>query len=291
VPSRSRYQPDGVADYSHRFHAGNVGDVWKHCALVEILRRSARGAGRVVYLDTHAGEGRYACGPTGEWTEGIGRLWNRDAGPDDAVSRYLALCRRLGAGSDRPERYPGSPVFARAVLGPMAEIALWESDPVASAAVRLALGDDASARIDGGDGLAALGDAIAAAEQRANAVVVLVDPPYTQKADWIAIPDALARALAASTRACVMLWYPVKSLTRPNAMIARLAAAGVAATIAELVTTPLDQQRRRLNGSGVLVVRPPAGTMEAIAAAAPVIGAACATQRGWWSFRMQTWPG
>jgi hypothetical protein len=81
----------------------------------------------------------------------------------------------------------------------------------------------------------------------------------------------------------------VKSLTRPNAMLARLADAGVPGTIAELVTTPLEQQRSRLNGSGVLLVRPPDGAVEAIAAAAPVVGAACATQAGRWSFRSQAW--
>jgi 23S rRNA A2030 N6-methylase RlmJ len=86
-----------------------------------------------------------------------------------------------------------------------------------------------------------------------------------------------------------VLWYPVKSLTRPNAMLARLADAGVPGTIAELVTTPLDQQRNRLNGSGVLLVRPPAGAVETIAAAAPIVGAACATQSGRWSFRSQAW--
>ena len=37
----SRYRPDAVPDYSHRFHAGNVGDVWKHCALVEVVRQVA----------------------------------------------------------------------------------------------------------------------------------------------------------------------------------------------------------------------------------------------------------
>ena len=73
-----------------------------------------------------------------------------------------------------------------------------------------------------------------------------------------------------------------------NALIARLAAAGVPATIAELVTTPLDQQTPPANGSGVssFVRRGCAGDDPA---AAPVVGAACATQRGW-SFRMQTWP-
>jgi 23S rRNA A2030 N6-methylase RlmJ len=88
-----------------------------------------------------------------------------------------------------------------------------------------------------------------------------------------------------SARATFLLWYPVKSLTRPNAMIARLRAAGVAVTVAELITTPLSHQRQRLNGSGVLLVRPPAGVLEALAAAAPVVGARAATH-GSWSFRM-----
>src|SRR5689334_6150867 len=94
----SRYRPESAPDYSHRFHAGNVGDVWKHCALIEVLRRAASGHGRVAYVESHAGEGGYALGPTGEWTEGIGRLWRRD-GDADAVGRYLGLVHRLGAGS------------------------------------------------------------------------------------------------------------------------------------------------------------------------------------------------
>jgi 23S rRNA (adenine2030-N6)-methyltransferase len=136
------------------------------------------------------------------------------------------------------------------------------------------------------DGLVGLADAARAAERRAAAVVVLIDPPYTQKGDWIAVPDALAGAAAATDRTCFMLWYPVKSLTRPNAMIARLATAGVAATVVEALTTPLDQQRRRLNGSGVLLVRPPAGTLEALAAAAVAIATICATRPGRWSTRI-----
>ena len=148
---------------------------------------------------------------------------------------------------------------------------------------------DAHTRIEETDGLAALADAVVAAETAGDDVVALIDPPWTQKADWTVVPDALARAVDASSRACFVLWYPVKSLTRPNAMFARLAAAGVPATIAELITTPLEHQRQRLNGSGVLLVRPPAGAVAAIAAAAPVIGERCATRAGAWSFRMQTW--
>jgi 23S rRNA (adenine2030-N6)-methyltransferase len=179
-------------------------------------------------------------------------------------------------------------MIARAVLGADAAMMLWERDAATCATLRLMVGGDARVTVACDDGLAAIADAAAAAEREAD-VVVLIDPPYTQKADWIAVPDALAGAVARTQRACFVLWYPVKSLTRPNAMLARLADAGVPGTIAELVTTPLDQQRNRLNGSGVLVVRPPAGAIETIAATAPIVGAVCATQSGRWSFRSQAW--
>jgi 23S rRNA (adenine2030-N6)-methyltransferase len=286
LTSRSRYRPDSAPDYGHRFHAGNVGDVWKHAALVEVLRRVA---GRsVAYLDTHAGEGAYALAATGEWTEGIGRLWNA-APADGALSRYLELCRRLGRGAVRPEEYPGSPVLARAVLGDGARLVLWERDRAAHAALERRLAGDACVRTVCDDGLATLASAVFAAADLAETVVVLIDPPWTQKSDWTDVPDALAQAASASPRASFLLWYPVKSLTRPNAMTARLERAGVSATIAELVTTPLEQQRHRLNGSGVLLVRPPAGAVEAIAAAAPAIGARCATRAGTWSLRVRAW--
>ena len=294
--SPSRYRPQDPSDYSHRFHAGNVGDVWKHCILVEVLRRVATGGGAVTYVESHAGEGAYALGPTGEWTEGIGRLWVEGVGADGArdgegtaVAGYVARCRALGAGTTRPERYPGSPVLARAVLGSPAALALGERDPIACERRIESSGSDATTRVTCGDGLAALPDAVSAAEAPGHTVVALIDPPFTQKPDWTVIPDALIAAATASRHATILLWYPVKSLTRPNAMIARFKAAGVSATIAELITTPLEHQRQRLNGSGVVLVRPPAGTLAAIADAAPMLGAHCATRAGVWSLRLSSW--
>jgi 23S rRNA (adenine2030-N6)-methyltransferase len=169
---------------------------------------------------------------------------------------------------------------------------LWERDEPAADRLARHLGDDPRARLTRGDGLARLAEELTAAAAESDATVTLVDPPWSQKSDWTAVPDALARAAAGPSRGTIVLWYPVKSLTRPNAMIARLAAAGVAGTIAELITTPLGTRRHRLNGSGVLLTNPPAGAIEALAAAAPRIAAACATQPGTWSFRLSAWaPG
>ncbi len=285
----SRYTVDGLPDYSHRFHAGNVGDVWKHCALVELLRFLAATPGRPGYLESHAGEGHYPLGPTGEWTEGIGRLWNlmpeRDG--DEAVGRYVELCRCLGRGGARPAAYPGSPAFAAQLLGPEATLRLWERDPAARARLAGVLGNDPRVRLESGDGLVGLAEAVVDAETRADAVLVLVDPPYGAKADWLDVPDAFAAAALASVGACLALWYPVKSLTRPNAMLDRLAQRGVAGVAIEVLTTPLDQRRNRLNGSGLVLVRAPDGVIRTLAASAAGLGVLCATRPGTWSVRMR----
>jgi len=287
----SRYRPDEASDYSHRFHAGNVGDVWKHCILIEVLRGASAAGGATTYVESHAGEGSYPLAPTGEWTEGIGRLWADPPtlGADDAVARYVRACGELGTGTSRPGRYPGSPLLSRAMLPPHASLVLCERDPGACERLATALGAPSAVRIRCEDGLAALPDAVRDAEATAATVVALVDPPFTQKPDWIAVPAAVIAAARASARATILLWYPVKRLTRPNAMIARFKEAGIAATVAELVTTPLEHQRQRLNGSGVILVRPPDGTLAAIAAAAPMLGARCATRPGVWSLRLASW--
>jgi 23S rRNA A2030 N6-methylase RlmJ len=175
------------------------------------------------------------------------------------------------------------------VLPADAELVLWERDPAAFARLEAMVAGDRRARPVLGDGLRALPDALPAAEERADAVVALVDPSWAQRSDWTDVPDAIAAAIRASRHACVVLWYPVKSLGRPNAMIARLAAAGVAGVVAELVTTPLEHRRHRLNGSGLLLVRAPEDAIRTIAGAAPVLGARCATRPGEWSLRLRAW--
>ncbi len=288
-PPTSRYRPDAPGDYSHRFHAGNVGDVWKHCVLVEVLRAAARGDRPVAYVDTHAGEGRYPLGPTGEWTEGIGRLQDAPVGLEGAAGRYVALHRRLSPESARPRTYPGSPLLALAALGREDTLALFERDVATHARLAAAVAGDPRVSLSCGDGLAALPDALERLAARGARCVALIDPPYSQKSDWVTVPDALVAAARRAPDAAFVLWYPVKSLTRPNAMLARVRDAGIAGALAELVTTPLEHQRHRLNGSGVVLVRPPAGVLASIAAALPVLGARCTTHGAAWSSRLVGW--
>lgn len=46
-------------NYRHQYHAGNFADVLKHVLLLPLLRGMQRKEKGFLYLDTHAGRGRY----------------------------------------------------------------------------------------------------------------------------------------------------------------------------------------------------------------------------------------
>jgi 23S rRNA (adenine2030-N6)-methyltransferase len=280
-------EPMSSIDYSHHYHAGNVGDVWKHCLLVACLDALPRPS-TVCYVETHAGGGLYHLGPTGEWTEGVGKLASEGQGLPRAVARYLEVLRGRGF-CDAPAGrvYPGSPVIALSLLGERDRALLFELQRPTCDALREHVGVDRRAVVEEGDGLAALRRCLADGEPVER--FVMIDPPYVAKSEWTVVPDALVEAWRARPDARFMLWYPIKSFTRPDAMLRRLRSSGMPATALDLVTTPLDLRRNRLNGSGVLLVNAPPGVLAAAAAAAPIVGAACATHEGRWLSRGTAW--
>lgn len=274
-----------IDDYSHRFHAGNVGDVFKHTALLQLLRSCTRNNESVHYIESHAGEGGYALETTGEWTEGVGKLWASAAHfvEYETTGSYLEVIHRVAQGR---RYYPGSPLFAAAHLRSGDRLTLWEHSVSAFAQLKTSLNEDTRASIRFGDGVAALPDGVVSAEREGGSVVVLVDPPYSTKSEWITVPDALIAAYRASTRACFMLWYPLKSLTRPNALIMRLRDAEVEGTVVEWTNTPLELKRNRLNGSGLIFLRPPKGLVSGLFGFLPSLAEGCATHNGRWSIRV-----
>lgn len=272
--------PPDDTRYSHRFHAGNVGDVWKHCVWASVLHHVVASAQRVSVIETHAGEGIYKLGTTGEWLEGVGKVFAKPAVAAEPVA--LHRYRRLLA--DFPAAlYPGSPLITLALLRPTDAAVFYELDAEAHGALRRRLAKNAIATAIAGDGLAAL--ARLKAPGRDAASVVFMDPPYTAKEDWTRIPKVFAETYHRDPKATLVLWYPVKSYTRPNAMLAGLAEAGVPAATVELITTPLKLQRNRLNGSGMLLVNAPAAALSEALAVAPALGALCASHEGHWTTR------
>ena len=105
--------------YRHQFHAGNFADVFKHALLTRLLMLLERKDKPYLYLDTHAGIGRYDL--THEWArknaeheDGIARLWQRTDIPD-LLEPYMRAVRAENRGPAL-RFYPGSPRIARGLL-------------------------------------------------------------------------------------------------------------------------------------------------------------------------------
>jgi len=245
-------------DYAHARHAGNAGDVFKHVALLAVLDELKP----ATYVETHAGDGLYPLGSAGEWGDGIQRLWNFSGG--GLVGRYAELVRSFSkTGASRPETYPGSPLLASRFVSRQV---LYEIDPQAASVLRKAV-PNADVRVE--DGLAAL--------QPAD--FVLIDPPYTQKQEWTDAARAAGRILGTP----LLLWYPIKALTRPRALIQELVKQGVHGTAVELHWTPLRLKRDRLNGSGLIFANIPKAAVSAVCASLPDLGPALQTHGEWGS--------
>src|ERR1700692_249198 len=103
--------------YRHSFHAGNFADVHKHVALLALLRIMQRKDKGFLYLDTHAGAGRYdLSGPDAhrgaEARHGITALMNAAATPETPeLNDYRGAVAALRADIGDAHAYPGSPLI------------------------------------------------------------------------------------------------------------------------------------------------------------------------------------
>lgn len=244
-------------NYRHAFHAGNFADVFKHLVLVALLEALKRKEKGFAYFETHAGAGRYdlrdpAVQRTGEYREGIGRLWN-EVPADPLVAAYLAAVRGVNRGSALCA-YPGSPRIARALARPQDRLQLAELEPGECARLEREFARDRQVRVDGGDGYARLRAWLPPREARG---LVLIDPPYESEAEWRRAADALLDAHRRWATGVYALWYPLKA-GAPVARLKRtLETSGVRRVlVAELEVWPADAPFR-LNGCGMLIVNPP----------------------------------
>ena len=251
-------------NYRHAYHAGNFADVVKHAVLALLLERLAAKPSPYFVLDTHAGIGRYdlaaeAALKTGEAAAGIGRLLAALAGQatPPELAAYLGAVAALNgaaAGGEMPRWYPGSPRLTRALMRPGDRLVLAEAHPEDARALKREFAGEAQVQVHHRDGWGALKAFLPPPERRG---LVLIDPPY-ESADEA---DRLVAGLAAAHRrwpgGVYALWYPIKERPWVWRLHEALAATGIRRQlVAELTVSPEDDWRR-LNGCGMIVINPP----------------------------------
>ncbi len=252
-------------NYRHAFHAGNFADVHKHAVLTLLLRAMGCKDKPFLYLETHAGAGRYdlhgADAERGrEWEEGIARLWPRQSpNPSSQLAAYLAVVEVLNP-NGHLRHYPGSPLVARSCLRTQDRMVLLEAR--FSEAQRLEAMLQASSSSDGcvsvhvrvGDGYAALKPWLPPPERRG---VVLVDPPFERNDEFKQLLAALGMIHHCFATATVMVWYPLKDRSAVARFHRALQDSGLRRLLlAELRILPGDVGGR-FHGSALLLHNPP----------------------------------
>ena len=246
-------------NYRHGFHAGNFADCFKHVLLVRLVRSLQRKPAPIFVLDTHAGAGCYDLGSdqarrTGEAAAGVRRLL---ADPPPALDDYLSLVRRTGtatAGEATPPLYPGSPALIRALLRPEDRAACCELHPEDVGALRRFLDRDPRVAVHHRDAWEAVRGLLPPAQKRG---LVFIDPPFEAPDEFSRLAEAIMLAQARFPTGIVAAWYPIKHRAPVRAFHDALRHGGIRDVIVLelLLRDPLDASR--LNGCGLVVVRPP----------------------------------
>ena len=243
-------------NYRHVFHAGNFADVFKHAILSLLLKSLHRKDAPFCYVDTHAGAGRYDLGSaaalkTGEFKDGVLRLWEADPLPD--LADYLAAVRALNPGNGL-RHYPGSPMVARFFLRPKDRMVLLELQPEDCARLKIQFAGDRRVTVRAQDGYAGLKSLLPPQERRG---LVLIDPPYETDDEFARVVDGLCIAHTRWASGIYALWYPVKNRPPVERLHRALMATGIRKMLlAEFAPYPEDSSFR-LNGCGMIVINPP----------------------------------
>jgi 23S rRNA (adenine2030-N6)-methyltransferase len=209
------------------------------------------------YMETHAGRGLYQLAApeavkTGEAAAGIDLILSRGL-LTDAPPYLAALARVRAAHGDRA--YPGSPLLAAECLRPQDKITLAELHPQENAALEYAM-SVTNARVLKQDGFA-MAQALTPPDPRRG--VLLIDPSYEVKADYDAIPKAIAKLHRKWNVGVIALWYPILTSGAHGPMLQALEALNLPKTLRHEVKFPPARDGHRMIGSGMFIVNAPYG--------------------------------
>ncbi|WP_172143459.1 MULTISPECIES: 23S rRNA (adenine(2030)-N(6))-methyltransferase RlmJ [Pseudomonas] len=246
-------------NYRHAFHAGNHADVLKHVILSRLIALLSRKEAPFAYLDSHAGVGLYdlagdQASRTGEWLQGIARLWQAEDVPDQLVD-YLEVIRAMNPDGVL-RHYPGSPELARMLTREQDRLHLNEKHPEDGRLLKENMAGDRRVAVHLGEGWYVSRALLPTREKR---VLLLIDPPFEQADELERCVQSLNEAIGRMRQAVVAIWYPIKELGQLRRFYRDLEKSNAPKLLRiELYVHPADDAQR-LNGSGLVISNPPWG--------------------------------
>ncbi|HSX86806.1 MAG TPA: 23S rRNA (adenine(2030)-N(6))-methyltransferase RlmJ [Pseudomonas sp.] len=246
-------------NYRHAFHAGNHADVLKHYVLSRLIALLSRKEAPFAYLDSHAGVGLYdlqgdQASRTGEWLQGIDRLWQAEDVPDPLLD-YLEVIRAMNPDGVL-RHYPGSPELARILSREQDRLHLNEKHPEDGRLLKENMHGDRRVAVHLGEGWHVPRALLPTREKRA---LLLIDPPFEQADELERCIQALNDAIGRMRQAVVAIWYPIKDLNQLKRFYRDLQKSPAPKLLRIELYVQAADDAQRLNGSGLVISNPPWG--------------------------------
>lgn len=246
-----------MLSYRHAFHAGNFADVIKHCVLTLVLDYMTRKEKGFTYIDSHSGAGMYQLSDdyaqkTGEYKQGIAKLINETNLPESLI-HYIDLIKTIN-NQQTLNLYPGSPAITKMLLRRQDSAHLFELHPNDFKLLREYSHRWKKAFVKQSDGYKGL---LALLPPPSRRGVVLIDPSYELKEDYIKAVKTIITAYQKFATGTYMLWYPVVKRQFINDMIENFNQSKIKNLLqVELCLTP-DSEEYGMTGTGLFIINPP----------------------------------
>ncbi len=246
-----------MLSYRHGFHAGNFADVLKHNLITLVISALKQKDKPFVYIDTHAGAGKYSfksefAQKTGEYHNGIGRLWTQQTVPEE-MKDYLSAVRAENTGKQLV-RYPGSPQLVRRLVRAQDRLQLSELHSSDFEILHELFVQDKQVSIAKEDGLLMLEKKLPPIQKRG---LILIDPSYEVKSDFNKVVDALVKAHSHFATGIFALWYPIIDRELTERLLLRLKETGIPKQLRIEHAVVKDGAVRGMTASGMLFINPP----------------------------------
>jgi len=246
-----------MLSYRHSFHAGNFADVLKHIVLIQLLEYLGKKDHPFCCIDTHAGAGDYSLNSdyalkNSEFAGGISKLWQRSDLPE-AVMRYMQIIKQAN-NNDKMTRYLGSPLIAQQLLRAKDRLFLYELHSTEFELLSTAIGRDKRVKVFHADGLKNSIGLLPPLERRG---LILIDPSYELKTDYIDVPNALCAMHKRFATGTYALWYPVVDRSRNKALEHAIQASGIKNVQLFELGIGADTNEHGMTASGLIIVNPP----------------------------------
>ena len=251
-----------MLSYRHAFHAGNFADVLKHSVLTLVLEYMTRKDKGFYYIDSHSGAGMYQLADeyaqkTGEYKDGIAKLIENDDLPE-AIQPYIDLVKILNENSidDNGEitLYPGSPGIARQFTRRQDSVHLFELHPTDIEHLKEYSQRWNKSHVKQSDGYQGVLGLVPPPNRRG---VVLIDPPYELKEDYIKAVRTIVNAYKKFATGTYILWYPVVKRELVEQMQSAFTKSDVRNVLQVEYCQKTDTQEYGMTGTGLFIVNPP----------------------------------